>query len=831
MHAVIQILELLLVAWLPGAAVFRMPVADRDRRAVLAAEERAFWYVVISVAISLTATLALAAAGRYSFERLLGIDAVVGAGAVLLSRFRVRLGAAASRPSASVLVPVVLVAISVWRFFPSSEYVIGGKDPGVYVNEGIQIAQRGALVVPDPVVASVPPFARDLFFPSHQRAEYYSIRFMGFFIRDPGAGEVVGQFPHLFPASIAIGYGVDGLSGARRTVGVWAMLGVIAVYFAGVRVVGRAAAAAAAGLLALNVVQVWFSRYPNSEVVMQALLFAALLANARAQVERMSFFAPISAALLVLLVFLRFDAVLAVAAVLGAVALSGFKGRKPHWTFFVVLATGAVLTIAYLLGPLRPYAYLPIVFLTNLPWWAYALLASAAVAGAWMLFDGWRHPRLAAYVVVITPVLLIAIVFVLSTYALAFRHPGGKLTGYDAYALRTFAMWYVTLPGFIAALAGYALVTRRAFWEAPALVLTITLFACFFFFKVRIVPDHFWMARRFLPVVLPGTLLFASAVALGWSRGGPRRVQLIHHLIGLAFVGLLATQFARAARPVLPHVEYAGIIPRLEQLAGTIADDDLLLVESRDASDTHVLGLPLAYIYARNVLVLSSRLPDKTTFAAFLEWARTKYARVLFMGGGGTDLLSPNWDVVPVASERFQVPEYDAPRNAYPAGVRRKEFDYSVYSFAAATKPPSPGPFLLDVGVRDDLHVVRFHAKEVSDGVTFRWSRDISYLSITSLGPDARQLTLWMNDGGRPARVPPAVVSVYLANQLLGSVRVATGFRAYTFAIPEGLATRISSKGDPVQLKLVTPIWNPSRALRTGDDRDLGVMLDRVAVR
>ena len=42
---------------------------------------------------------------------------------------------------------------------------------------------------------------------------------------------------------------------------------------------------------------------------------------------------------------------------------------------------------------------------------------------------------------------------------------------------------------------------------------------------------------------------------------------------------------------------------------------------------------------------------------------------------------------------------------------------------------------------------------------------------------------------------------------------------------------RVASAGDPVRLKIATPVWNPSRALGTGDDRDLGVMVDRVAVR
>ena len=231
------------------------------------------------------------------------------------------------RPGWEALIPIALVLLAIWRFFPSSEYIIGGKDPGVYVNEGVQIAQRGALSAPDPAIASVPNFARDLFFPSEHRTDYYSGRFMGFFIQDPEQGRVVGQFPHLFPASIAIGYGLDGLTGAQagdRRVGV---LGVLAVYFAGARFVGRAAAGAAACLLALNVIQVWFARYPNAEVVMQALLFAALLANARAHVDGDAFFAPIAGLLLGLLLFLRFDAVLGVAGVMAGLALTVVDGR------------------------------------------------------------------------------------------------------------------------------------------------------------------------------------------------------------------------------------------------------------------------------------------------------------------------------------------------------------------------------------------------------------------------------------------------------------------------------------------------------------------------
>jgi hypothetical protein len=826
-----QCLELAVIAWLPGAFIFRLPWLDRQRRAGLDAEERLFWAVVVSVALSLSVVLALAALSRYSFERLLVADVAFAAAAALAARGRLRLGPDVRRVGLTAIVPLALVVIGLWRFFPASEYVIGGKDPGTYMNEGVQIAQRGALVFRDPVVAAVPPFARDLFFPSHQRQDYYGTRFMGFFIKDPATGSVVGQFPHLFPASIAIGYGIDGLSGARRTVGVWAILGLLAVYFAAARLAGRTAATAAAGLLALHVIEIWFSRYPNAEVVMQALLFAGLLANARAHADGDRFFAPVSAVLLGLLLFLRFDAVLAIAGVAAGLALSGFRGQRPHALFLSVFAGMAALATLYLLGPMRAYADLPIVFLSHLPPWEYvlfALVAALTIAALWLAT---KSARFSSHVVSAAPVVVAVALWVLALYALFIRHPAGKLAAHDAYALRTFTDFYLTLPALLAALVGVWLMARRVFWRDPALFVTVAVFSCFFFFKIRIVTDHFWMTRRFLPVILPGALLFAAAAALsGTRRSDWMGVGATRRLIGVAFVALLAVQYGRASAPLVQHVEYAGLTARIEALAKTIGDDDLLIAESRDAEgDVHVLALPLAYIYARQVLVLSSARPDKPTFAAFLEWARTRYARVLFIGSGGTDLLSDRYGVKPLASERFQVPEYDAPLDAYPRFVRAKEFDYGVYEFTGPERAPAGG-FDLDIGVRDDLHVLRFHAKEQAEGRTIRWTRATSYISVTHVTPAVRELTLWMNNGGRPPAAPPANVMLYLHGQLLGTVSVGNGFAPYTLAIPAELASLAASSGGPVELRLITTTWNPQRVIGSPDDRELGVMIDRVTV-
>ena len=266
--------------------------------------------------------LALAAFGEYRFDRLLIGNAVLCGVLLAAANVNLRYRGEAIRPTATVLLPVLLIALAVWRFFPSSEYVIGGKDPGTYMNEGIQIAQRGSLVTTDPVVAAVPERARELFFRPQPQLGNEGLRFMGFFLLDARLGHVVGQFPHVLPASIAVGYGLFGLTGARMTVGIWAALGVLAVYFAAARLVGRAAAFGAAVLLSLHVLQVWFSRYPNAEVAIQTLLFASLLAFARAHQDDDRFFAPVAGALIGLMLFLRIDTLLAIVAILAAAALA-----------------------------------------------------------------------------------------------------------------------------------------------------------------------------------------------------------------------------------------------------------------------------------------------------------------------------------------------------------------------------------------------------------------------------------------------------------------------------------------------------------------------------
>ena len=641
----------------------------------------------------------------------------------------------------------------------------------------------------------------------------------------------VGQFPHALPASIAIGYGLNGLSGARQAVAVWAILGVLAIYYAGARVFGIAAGAAAAALVAINVLQVWFARDPSAEMVSQPLIFAACLAFGYAMQGSRGFFGAVAGALVGLMMFLRYDNILTIATVGGAALLLPAVGVRIGAAFPASLVISSALGFWYLHGPMRGYAEFPsavirdrgglwlIVPLTLLSFAVRAALTREAVGD---LARRW------------IPIAGAASLTALAIYAYFIRDVAGRLAIHDAMAFRAFG-WYVTPAVLALAVAGMAVAILRSFWINPALFVTIAGYAVAFFYKIHIQPVHFWSMRRFIAVALPAALLGVVALAAETGRVlSPARFKTwLPSIVVIAMTAPIAWVFWHRAEPVRRHVEYAGLIPKLEGLAGRIGDRDLLIAESRNAgSDVHTLALPLAYIYARNVLVLASAVPDKKMFETFIMWAQTRYDRVLFMGGGGTDLLTRRVAAEPVASEQFQVPEYEAPTNAYPTGPRRKDFEFSLYRLSTASADAA-APIAVTVGDRDDLQVLRFFGKEKlgTAGTPFRWSGAQSFVALPGITTAAREVRISMSHGGRPPSAPLPVVEIAANDRVLGSVTVTADLQSYTFALPADLVVAAAAEAEPLRLRLRVSTWNPQAILGGTDNRDLGVLVTRVEVR
>jgi hypothetical protein len=158
-------------------------------------------------------------------------------------------------------------------------------------------------------------------------------------------------------------------------------------------------------------------------------------------------------------------------------------------------------------------------------------------------------------------------------------------------------------------------------------------------------------------------------------------------------------------------------------------------------------------------------------------------------------------------------------------------FDLAIYRFVDGGENDE-GALRIDVGAEDDLNLVRFHAKERLDreGVTFRWTRDRSYVSIPTIKPGDRELVLRMS-GGRPRQIAPARVAVFLADRPIGTSEPDGQFRDHAFTLPAGLAAELAQTRRAAEVRIESTTWTPRDILGGTDDRALGVMVDRVEIR
>jgi hypothetical protein len=498
--------------------------------------------------------------------------------------------------------------------------------------------------------------------------------------------------------------------------------------------------------------------------------------------------------------------------------------RALGWGAGLLLTMASGMAWLYYSGPMKAYF---MYYRANLPPIGVGL---AFVAGAFVLvwLAGAVRNLIGPPIRQWAPPAIAAAGLSLAVYALFIRQPVGLLAPWDAYALRTFRSMYVFWPALLVGLLGFGMITWKRFWREPAFFLCFVAFSVFFFYKIRIQHEHFWMARRFLPVILPGVLLLASAAAFGVTTSSERR-RAWRTGAAVALLAFIGWQYTVAAAPVAAHVEYRGAIQFVQKLAVRTTDRDLLIFESRGSSDVHVLALPLASAYGRNVLVLESEVPDRQKVVDFVRAALGVYDRVFLIATGGTDLLSRSLIATPVAFAPMRLPEYaTSDWDHYPAGAREKDLGYDMYQLGVATIEQHG--FVLDVGTFDELHVLRFGAKEASEGRTFRWTGAQSFIAVTGLNGAERELTLVMHDGGRPAKAPPAAVELFFNNATLGTVRVEPGFREYRLPLPADLVRAAAQDNDPAQLRLVSTTWIPSEFLGGTDSRALGVMIDRVEI-
>jgi hypothetical protein len=240
------------------------PAAAGARRAVFAP---VVWAVLLAELAWAVGSLLLAMLGVFSLPLVLVTWPAVGAALWVASRpARRDAGVAAGTATRWLRVAAVVVAImaAAGNAMLPGEHLQTGRDGGTYTATAGWIASDGGLLID----AQVPPFD-DSSGLGYDAAGFHSM---------VDGGPLYAQFMHAFPAMMATVQEAAGLDAMVRLNAVLGGVALLALYAFGERLLRPWAALLAQVAMALNLVFVYFTRAPFSELLMFGMLFGGLWA-------------------------------------------------------------------------------------------------------------------------------------------------------------------------------------------------------------------------------------------------------------------------------------------------------------------------------------------------------------------------------------------------------------------------------------------------------------------------------------------------------------------------------------------------------------------------
>ena len=675
------------------------PEPGSRRRATLTSLDLLAGGALLLVALVAWASLALAHLDAHSLPAVLGITAVALLLVVLAAR---RSGRVRVRSDGrGLLVALACAAVSAALTFPGFSYGVADKDPGGYVSHGIAISQTGDYSFVDPVLQTA---AQDPTFPVQLTSP--GARFAGIWVRDASTGVIVPQFYHLWPALLATAYDAGGRGALLATVPLMGVLSVLVLCAAlrrvGDALLGRTGGLVAAGaggvLLATNMLQVWQTRFPTTEVLAQALYVGALLGIVVALQTGWRPAAGVAGLLVGVGWLNRADGVLLLLLAVGAgAALLATRRWDGRATWF---AAGVAVVVPH--AALQAYD-LALSYTKANPG-PTAVQLAALVAGCFVLAAVLRvlpvH-RLGALVQdrraqVVTGVLVVVGAAGLMTLGyLRGRLFGPDFFDYNGREIRSFdeqimarLTWFISLPGFALMLVGLAVVALRR-WNASVWTVVLPTLALFpiYGYTASNSTRLLWWTRRYVPTVLPGiVVLLALAIAffVVWRFRG-RLVTAVPAV--LALVGLTGF-FLSQSLPLRFHDEWKGSFELSQEISDLSGDEHgVYLWEPEQgccASVTQLLATPLWLQHEQTSALLWTRAAVANGFTRDEQIARYKQRfadRPLFVVADKGELpegIDPS-TVEPVLDRQVTLPMWDESDFVRPAAAHDVPVHVSVW--------------------------------------------------------------------------------------------------------------------------------------------------------
>ncbi|MCA9978188.1 MAG: hypothetical protein KC413_20645 [Anaerolineales bacterium] len=531
-----------------------------------------------------------------------------------------------------LLLLIIYLPIALWLFGRPHEFIIGGADAGVYTNLSAEIAQHGGILIDDPLLAQLDPTLYPALLrptPDYDGAVYYLVP--AFFVTEVGNGRLTPQFYPLHPVWQAVAYALGGATtsavrAALLLTGLWALAGSLAVYLTARQVAGWPAAMLALVGLSLNALQIWFARYPTTEMMSQFWLWTGIWAVGAWLSGRRpaQLWALLGGVALGQFFLVRIDA-LFILPILGLLVLwLWLRQQTGRGWFTLPLVTLILYSLAHGWWFSRPYFLELFGYGLAIARQQQLLLVGAVIVGVavlvtavilWRRFGDrfmvllaqWQRPILGVLAVVL---------LLLAVYAWFIRPTLPPPPGWqDSYSTNLIPYtnhenlvrlgWYLSPLGIALGALGVAWMVWRMEGKTAVLLAIALLYSLLYLWNIRANPHQIYAARRYVMATLPlfvlGTAVFLNQLwgehkmrPFNWRRG-------LALLLALAWLG----SSAWAARGFVSQVDYRGVIDQLDSLNDQLdAESVLLFADPSPVGNGDFWGTPLKFMYDHSVFTL-----------------------------------------------------------------------------------------------------------------------------------------------------------------------------------------------------------------------------------
>ena len=713
---------------------------------------------------------------------------------------------------------IVWIALATALFAGPGEYALDGADGTVYLNIGAALERHGTLTFQEPLLGLTDPVDR----PSIMKPVRGVIPVLDLFpggIQVSHEGNVVRpNFFHLYPVWIGIADALGGVKAGYHVSWMFGVLGVLAIWMLGRELDSLTAANVAAGLLTVNFAQVWFARAASSELVAQFFVLSGLALLAAAVRARSRASGAAAGTAFGLAACTRIDVLLLVLPIVGAgCALVWLRRRwSPVWTAaFIPCALLTTQAVAHALLISGPYTLrvLRLMFAGRAV--SYAALALPIVIvglGMWLwLVSAGRVRRPPRWAVLSTAAALAILGIV--------RLGPELVSGYLAML--------ITPIGCALAVAGAIWLLRERSSEEMVLVVGILLMSALVYAEsLRDRPELPQLFRRFVPVVLPLSLVLAGiAVArISVTVGRFRPVVLLLPIV-------LGGMQLRNIQPVLADAPMRGIHDQLTAVASRLPADAVLVT---DATTPSHFGMSLRYLFDRRVLFAHPREGAADVirnWAAQIEGQDQQLFVAVARDGRATDapvLDAANLaglDLSPAGTFELALRQLRPTTETLPHEIH--EVRPTIELYAAKRRSTVALPLRIDIGDHDAAwRESGFHGYERMGDSAARWTTGEAVVRLPQLAPDALPTRLVLRVAAwRPAGIPSPRASIMIGDEPVGATPPLDGsFQVIEISIPAPLMEKLRASASRLILRV--PVFTPSAAGDSTDDRALGLAID-----